>query len=197
MATKVITDTFPDDHPIHRLAPHVNTGDNGQFKPKLTFEERCAMLACIRVGVSVGIVAAAFGVHRRTAGAIAYQHHRSYQAVRDEEHRLGAAEFQKTYITESVLARIEMAKPAKVEPTAQPRQASSSHSGLHSIKTDGTNYAHRVEVEWRDNEKGGQGWGWRDLDGDFPDFWVMENDVGFHSSRAAFDDAKANIVDLG
>lgn len=179
------------------------------FEPKLNFDERCAVLALHRQNVSIVMLAAAFGINRRTVNRIVADGSTRYREVRDQEKRMGTEEFCQHYITEEITQRVAAAadKPEtkqssdqydqtpKAERSGIPSQRANSLAGINMWQVPGAEYAHRIEVKWleantAEDDNGPfehpAGWFSRDLDGPNPERWDgdIENNSHVTSAKA-------------
>lgn len=198
---------LPADHPAQNLHPDAMRGNNSKFEAKLNFGQRCAVLALYRRNVSVRMLAAAFGINRRTVTHVITPDSARYRNVRDEEKRLGTAEFMAKYITEEVATRLAEAasKPEITEPydqydakpaaertgVASPRATGSA--GITTIKLPHHEFSHRIEVSWLEADTAEDddgpfehpaGWYWRDLDADKPERWNGDPEQQTHLTSA-------------
>lgn len=182
----------------------------------MSFAERCSILALFRKGVSVRMLAAAFGVNRRTVTHIINTESTRYKAVRDREKQMGTEDFIVEYYTEDAIRKINAAadKPelnqaiAEYDAKAGDRLTLSSkratgNAGINTIKLPHHEYAHRIEVSWLEantaEDDGGPfehpaGWYWRDLDSEQPDRWQGDPEAGTHTTSAkALNHAKVTL----
>lgn len=182
--------------------------------PKLTFAERCSVLACIRKEVSTRVIAAAFGINRRTVTHLS-QAFRGYQKVHDEEMAMGQDAFVQKYMTEEVIARIN--KTADAPETKQgyseydatagsragaPSRRASGMAGVNFIRPVGSDVAHRINVSWLEENTAVDhngpfnhpaGWYWCDLDSE-DKFWNGDPEADTHfTSSKAFAHAKQEL----
>lgn len=198
---------YPPDHPIRTLLGAIGEKNTGKFGAKLTFEDRCAILACCRHGIPINVISLTFDVHRRTISHIRNPLGRHYKDVRDREVELGAAAFLSSYMTEVVALRVIEARDKHAHKLltnrvtdeargkeGQPRKQASGKAGVHLVKTDFTQFTHRIEVVWVEAD---QVWGWRDMDGSMPDFITSFDQTGakFMTSLAALTDAQMSAED--
>ena len=169
----------------------------GKFVPKLTFAERCEVLAFYRKGVSRIMLATAFGVDRRTVTHIYTKTSPHYKNVREEEERLGRERFVQTYITESGAQKIA-AVQSQIKEERDPLlsvKAANKHRGLNLVKTDFTEHEHRIIIEWWDGVLG-EGWYFKDLDGFHPDEMLHNGPESIRTSQECLRAVKENLVDL-
>lgn len=178
--------------------PEGSFRSEGKFVPKLTFVERCEILAFYRKGVSRVMLAAAFGVDRRTITHIYTKTSPHYKNVREEEERLGRERFVQTYITESGAGKIA-AVQSQVKEERDPSlsvKAANKHRGLNMVKTEFTNFEHRVMIEWFDGAIG-EGWYYKDLDGpDSDDIMLHNGPESIRTSQECLRAVKENLIDL-
>lgn len=180
---------------------------SAKFEPKLTFPERCAALALHRKSVAVPVIAAAFGINRRTVRRLVSADSPSYHSVRDEEKRMGTLEFIEKYLTEEVARRVsEVASSAEVdetqteydakpraERTATPSQRASGVAGINYFKPANASFNHRLSVEWleantAEDDNGPfehpAGWYCRDMDSDTPERYMGNPAENTHVTSA-------------
>jgi hypothetical protein len=168
----------------------------GKFVPKLAFDIRCEILALYRQGVGRSVLAQAFGVDRRTITHIYTKKSPHYKNIRAEEDRLGTEEFCRTYITEAGVARISAIRDSDGgQDPNKPRKASNRAAGFHNVRNEFTTNAHRILVEWRDNEEE-FGWYYRDLDGENPEQWLHNGDESKMTSNDCLKALKDAIFDV-
>lgn len=202
-----------------KFDPAAMRGSQSSYAPKLTFDDRCAILAAFVNGVSPRVLAEAYGINRRTVSAITNEHSLHYRDVRQRRKMMGGAEFAAAYITDSVVSRVNaaLASPVatmtvrdyeKYAPKFNPR--ATSEMGVRQWRAQpnefdaGMAYLHFVEIaivennpdpNWNmggDEGENGMSWGWRDLnDGNSEGRWI----TGFRTSKAAWAHARDNIVD--
>lgn len=181
--------------------------DRSKFTAKLDHELRCAILAMHRAGVHKRVLAAAFGVDRRTIGHIVNPHSLKYKDVRDEEIKLGYKEFSAKYLTEhvvdmvkSALALEEAAKSNNTyKNTLNAQKSSNKHAGIHVVKPDQCQYSHRIEIRFFE-EPGDDvvtvGWHYRDLDSKSnPDTWLHSGEESLRTSSDCYTMALLNLMD--
>lgn len=183
----------------------MTTGQTGQFAPKLTFEERCAVLACVTYGVSRPITAAAFSINRRTVTHVCNEASGHYRDVRKELKNLGKDKFIETYLTENVAKKIADAagKPTQhhssaVTPGTVPSPRANRCAGIQVVKPEQCGYSHRLEIAFMGVEDwtGDIGWHYRDLDDKTaPDTWLHNGPDSLMTSQACLKHAEANLTD--
>jgi hypothetical protein len=175
----------------------------GKYTAKLDFDQRCEVLALYRSGVGRSVLAEAYGLDRRTVTHIYNPASPHYKAVREEERRLGTGEFIKQYITENAVSKLKkILKTVDVVPDRplgpRGKRNASRHAGIHEVKTSATDYAHRIQIGWcEDNlDNAGAGWYYRDADGPHPETWVHNGDDSRVTSTACLEAVKENLVDI-
>lgn len=186
-------------------ATMLRNGGDGKFKPKLTDRERCEALACVVRGIKYDIVAAAFGVDRRTLNHMSNRFSKHYKNVRRELERLGKDAFLREYFTESVLDRLKRLELSKVPDragegiTTQSSGASRrarGKAGIHLVRPEQCSYNHRIEIAWRDKtDDSPEGWWYRDLDGPDSDMWLNCGPDSLLTSQACFVACQTEIID--
>lgn len=170
----------------------------GKFESKLTFEQRCTILALVVSKVARPVVAVAFGVDRRTVTHICNESSPHYKNVRGEMKKLGHAEFVKQHISEAdanaVMEAVTRVQADQPDPHAGPSARRSSHAGIQTVKPEQCDYSHRLEIKFWPEPSGG--WKYRDLDSKTdPDAWLHNGEESLLSSKACFEAAQANLTD--
>lgn len=174
-----------------------NYGQQGRFAPKLDFNARCEIMALYHLGVPRAVLAEAYGIDRRTVTHIRNPKSPHYANVRTEFKELGADEFTKKYINEASFKRIEAAKLtayANIEP-GTPDKNANKFKGIHSVSTEYTKFAHRIDIQWGDGFFG-PGWYYQDLDGAFPDQWTNNGPESIVTSFVCLQYVKENLFDV-
>ena len=165
----------------------------GRFAAKLSFQQRCEILALYRKGIGRAVLAEAYGIDRRTVTHIQNPKSPHYKSVRDEVQRLGNDLFSQTYITESAVGRIaEVRNGGEYE---DPKKAANRLRGTHIMRNEYCEYDHRVMIAWRDDGHLGPGWYYQDLDGVAPDEWLHNGEDSIQSSSACYKAAEEVVSD--
>jgi hypothetical protein len=190
-----------------RLDPALLRHNSPKFEPKLTFAERCAVLALHMQGASISALAATFGINRRTVKHLISPSSTRYRAVRDQAKAMGDEDFCREYITETIASRFNEAKDSpevhesmddydtvpKADRAGIPSPRASAHAGTNMWTPPGAEYAHRIEIKWLEANTAEDdtgpfehpaGWYSRDLDGETPDRWDGDPENGSHTSSA-------------
>lgn len=179
---------------------------DGRFAPKLSFADRCSILAAVTAGVPRQVVAVAFGVNRRTITHIANRYSPSYKSVRDEYDRLGEQEFGAVYLTAAVREKLAIARKhsdvnksgerlradqaAKLSAQKQasgPNEKADKRKGSHTIKCAATETVHEFNIDWLAHPSNGvEGWYFQQPEID--DFWSANPATGepFLTSQDAY-----------
>lgn len=120
-----------------------------------------------------------------------------YRSIRQEEEKLGREEFCKKYITEEGTKKVAAARGGigQVDPNA-PKKASSRFAGLTMVKTENTNHAHRIMIEWQNEGHEGAGWYYRDLDSDNSNDWFHNGPESIRTSQECLKAVKENLFDM-
>lgn len=79
---------------------------NIKYAPKMSFADRCAALAAVRMGINKKLVALAFGVNVSTIEYVASPSSRHYKDVRKEYADLGHERFVKEKLTDDYVRKI-------------------------------------------------------------------------------------------
>lgn len=175
--------TLSPAHPVNQIPSELLTLGTSKFEAKLTVTQRCEILALRIAKMSVGAVAATFGVNRRTVTHIANEDSNKYQAVRNLRDQMGREAFVTKYVTEDLIDRVKAAAQTREaqesyteydqeQPTrtgtANKRATKSSGITMHR----GPNHAftHRIEIGWVEGAEGYEdGWYFKLLDVDGPE----------------------------
>ena len=106
---------------VNSLPAHVLKGGNKtKFAPKLDEVKRRAIYALDKSNVHRNVIAAAFGVDRRTVSHICNEHSVHYKSVRIDYKRMGHDDFVKQYLTPEVVTLV-----SRVKVDAPPKENSS------------------------------------------------------------------------
>jgi hypothetical protein len=194
-----------------RKYPHIFRG-SGRFEPKLTFDERCSVLALYLSGVHRRVLAAAFGIDRRTVAHIYNPHSIHYKAVRKQLEVLGREVFIRRYLTEEATVKVRAVQnhrevtlsddEMREEPSHAPipNRKRNRKEGVHVLKPEQCEYSHRVVIGWReavnDDISGSPaGWYYQDLDGNDPELWFHSGPESLLSSQNALKGAEPELLD--
>lgn len=88
------------------LIPEAMKNSSSSNSPKMNSNERHSVYALHKRGVSVGIMATTFGVNRRTIGHICNINSIFYKGIRKKFNEMGPEAFDKEYVTEDIIARV-------------------------------------------------------------------------------------------
>ena len=165
------------------------------FAPKLTFSGRCEVLALCRKGLPKDAIASAYNIDRRTVTHIQNPISTHYKKVREEELALGKDRFMETYLTSEIIDKVmAYIEKTKIKPVNS--KHASGKAGVHTIKGEMCSYAHRVVIQWRENEEGQiPGWYYCDLDGEYPDRWFSSGKESLKTSFACYIAMQSEIAD--
>lgn len=167
----------------------------GKFAPKMSFDQRCELLALYRKGYTREALAKLYGVDRRTVTHIHNAQSSHYRNVREEELRLGRENFLEKYITADSMAKVM--ELAAVESEVNNKQAKGKQ-GIHTVQGPMCKYPHRVRIEWKEaNDKDilTSGWYYNDMDSDFPDGWFHTGPESMKTSQACYEGMLEDITD--
>ena len=207
MTEETLVDDFLAAWPAKRTTDDQNEGlalcmiigyksriEYGKFAPKLTFEDRCAILGLNRLFYPKDTIAKAFGVDRRTVSHVISATGGKYRSIKEQEKRLGKEKFIAQYVTSEIMGRIRGTQEQKVSPET-PRKSANARAGAHQMQNEMCSFRHSVIVSWRDDQNT-PGWYYKDLDGDFPDSWFHSHDLtSIKTSQACFNAAQQEISD--
>jgi len=158
-----------------------------KFMAKLSFDQRCEILALRHLGVRRDVLSKMYNVDRRTITHIYNPMSPHYKNVRAEEAGVGREAFRNTYVSNELLAiALEQSAPKEEGNNKEANRM----AGLHTVQGKNCTYAHRVYINWIE---AGQhkievsGWYYRDVDSDFPEDWFTAGDAdSLKSSRACY-----------
>jgi hypothetical protein len=171
----------------------------GKFAAKLSFAQRCEILALHRKGCTRELLAKLYRVDRRTITHIYNQQSPHYKNVREEELRLGRDNFILQYLTLDVqnaaIALMEKNGDKEVNNKLANRKA-----GIHMMRNDYCDYDHRVMIGWIEPSDQDDiqiaGWYYKDLDSEWPDTWFTAGGPdSLKTSQAAYTAAINDISD--
>jgi len=172
-------------------------GGEGAFAPKLTLAERRGILALHYKGVNQRVLAAAFGINRRTLAAMVNPHSQRYKGLRKAMDDIGPKEFCDTYITEALTLKVNAAlnsaesKLGQADYDDRPRstvsQRANKYQGTHNYKDKNHAYTHVLSVFWDENSGT---WAYCDTNG-----YDTSEYPGFNTSAEALKEAKAAAMD--
>lgn len=171
--------------------------DRGKFAPKMTFFQRCEVLALYRKGITREALAEMYGVDRRTITHIYNPTSVHYKNVRQLEINMGREIFMRTYLNEETLSRAVQHHKEKVESTPKNNKHANGKAGIHVVRGLNCEYDHRVHVRWLEPDTDIQeaGWYYRDMDSDFPDRWFCTSEESLKTSQACYNAMLKDIMD--
>jgi hypothetical protein len=186
----------------------------GRFEAKLTFEQRCSVLALYMSGIHRRVLALAFGIDRRTVAHIYNNNSVHYKKVRQELNEMGRETFLRRYLTEEASKKVAAVAnhpdvtlsddqlrevPSKA---TVPNRKRNRKEGVNVIKPEQCEYSHRVVIAWRDEVTepdigvvSAAGWWYQDLDGNDPEAWLHSGPESLVSSQNALLGATTEIMD--
>jgi hypothetical protein len=158
------------------------------------------------------VLAAAFGIDRRTVAHIYNPHSVHYKAVRKQLEVLGREVFIRRYLTEEAsmkVAKVSNNPEVKLpddnwrkQPDKEtvPAKRKNRDEGVHVLKPEQCEYSHRVVIKWFDQEETEteqmrHGWYYQDLDGNDPELWFHSGPESLLSSSNALKGAETEILD--
>lgn len=197
------------EHPANQLPVAMLRGGDNKFEAKLTFAQRCSMLALHLSNMSVASIAAVFHVNRRTVTHAVNPTSTRYRNVRAERDRLGEQLFITTYLTQDVIDRVTEAAnspeakasysehdktPGSVK-EGRPNRLAKINSGINVYKGPNHAFTHRIEIVWVEDVAGyDNGWYSKLLDTDTPDAAIGNPDEKSHmTSLSALQWAKRHL----
>lgn len=194
--------TAPIKHPSERIPAELLKTNDGKFKPKLDEHDRLRALASVRSGIKKDIVAAAFGIDRRTISHMTNPFSPHYKALREKELVMGPNAFILEYFDETALERIKKAtlppKDGVVDDgIPKPNARSKAKAGVNVVKPDQCKYNHRIHIAFRHQGDycNATGWWYQDMDGPDPTEWYRGDDASLMTSNACLNAAMEAIYD--
>ena len=169
----------------------------GKFAPKLSFTQRCEVLALFRIGCSRELLHKLYKVDRRTITHIYNPKSPHYKNVREEELRLGRENFIKEYATADVTAAAyNLLAATKNEGN---NKNANKKRGVHNLQNDMCDKPHRVIIQWVTPEEyegiEAAGWYYQDLDSEWPNDWFHGDAESLRTSQACYAHAQKDISD--
>lgn len=163
---------------------------HGKFAPKLTFAQRCEVLALHRMGCTREVLAKMFHLDRRTVTHIQNPASPRYNNVREEEKRMGRENFIKKYVTEESQRKM---LAIMAETKEGNNRNAKGKQGIHTVQGPMCTFPHRVMIQWREVPEAG--WYYQDLDSDFPKDWFTTGPESMKTSQACYDGMVQDITD--
>jgi hypothetical protein len=196
-----------------RQFPTIMRGQ-GRFEAKLSFDERCSVLALYMSGIHRRVLASAFGIDRRTVAHIYNKNSIHYKNVRSKLEELGRDAFIQRYLTEEASERVtavannpevtlsdDQLRKEPVKPPV-PNKRRNRRAGINMLTPPQCDYSHRVMIAWRDQTYDPvsgvdlpEGWWYQDMDGNNPDEWFYSGPQSLLSSSNALKAAELEIID--
>ena len=166
-----------------------------KFGAKLTFDQRCEILALRHAGVRREVLAKMYGVDRRTVTHIYNPLSRHYKNVRELEIGMGRERFREKFAHDDLLAA---AMSQVREEQKENNKYANAKQGIHVVRGPMCTYDHRVAIAWKEAGEVGvvtPGWYYRDLDGDLPDSWFYVGEESLKNSQACYNAMLNEITD--
>lgn len=187
--------------PYERIPAELKAANDGKFNAKLTEAERFSALAAVLTGIKKDVVAAAFGIDRRTISHMTNPTSKHYKSTREKVQQMGNKAFIEKYFDEKTLLRIQKAalpdaRTDGTEPVAGPNPRAKAKAGINVIKPEQCAYNHRVMVQFRKEEPDVlPGWWYKDMDGPNPEEWCRGDDASMITSQSCLAAASSEIYD--
>lgn len=147
---------------------------SNKFAPKMSYSQRCEVLALFHKGVPRDALAKMYNVDRRTVTHIYTVTSPHYKNVRDERIGIGEEEFRNRYLTNDLITTA-LSFMQKTKSDSENNPNANKKQGLHLVRGQFCTYDHRVIISWREpaNTEGIEvaGWHYCDLDSDLPNQW--------------------------
>lgn len=170
----------------------------GAFAPKLTENERRAILVLDYKGVHRNVLAAAFGINRRTLASMLNKHSTRYHKTRQAFAEGKPEEWLCLYLTEDIALRVAAAKGAaevsivkQKDYDERPRDdynpRADKYAGNHTVKNKDHTYSHKLVISWDLNT---ESWAYCDTNG-----FDTTNYTGWHTSTEAYKQGVASCMD--
>ena len=169
-----------------------------KFSPKLSFTQRCEILALHRNGATREAIAKMYAIDRRTVTHIYTNSSPHYKNVRQEEVGLGRERFEKMYLTPDLIHRTAAYDEANRKDTPVNNKQANAKAGIHNMCGPMCTFNHRVVIKWLEPPDGDAliaGWYYMDLDGDYPDRWFTRGEADMKTSQACYNAALEEIAD--
>lgn len=168
----------------------------GKFSAKLSFEQRCEILALHRLSCTRELLAKLYMVDRRTVTHIYNSQSPHYKNVREEELRLGRDNFIAKYATIDVTTKaFNMATDS---PNKGNNKQANRKQGTHNMQNEMCDKPHRVMIRWVTPEEGKvevAGWYYKDLDSEWPEDWFHGDVESLRTSQECYAHALKDISD--
>jgi hypothetical protein len=171
--------------------------EKNKFAAKLTFEQRCEILALHRLGITREAVASMYNIDRRTVTHICNPLSKHYKKVREMEVGLGVDRFRETYLNDETINKA-LAFRQEAETVAEVNNKyAKGKAGVHVVKGKNCQMEHRVIIAWKDKEGDIEiaGWYYKDIDSDFPDNWFCTDNDSLKTSNACYVAMLTDITD--
>jgi len=190
-------------HPSERVPAHLIARPDGKFKAKLTQEDRYRAMAAVLTGIRKDVVAAAFGIDRRTISHMTNEYSKHYKSTREKVKQLGQGEFIRQFFDEDTLKKIQTVDLGTVQPSGPsspgpnaPNPRASSKKGINVVKPEQCRHNHRIMIAFRPAiGDSAAGWWYQDLDGPNPTEWCRGDDSSLMTSQHCLAAAEAEIYD--
>jgi hypothetical protein len=174
--------------------------NDGKFSAKLTFTQRCEVLALLRSRVTQEVIAELYGIDRRTVTHVGNPKSPHYKNVREEEKQMGTENFVTKYLDNELSVKAGIIKSKLEGEKSGNNKQSNKKAGLHMVRNQYCDYDHRVLIQWVELDVITPGWYYKDLDGDLPDKWLRaaSRDPDYNpskSSQACYDGMLQEIAD--
>jgi hypothetical protein len=168
-----------------------------KFAAKLTFEQRCEILALHRIGITREAVASMYNIDRRTVTHICNPLSKHYKKVREMETGLGTDRFRETYLNDETINKALAFRQEAEKSVEVNNKFAKTKAGVHVVKGKNCQLEHRVIVAWKDKDDDIEvpGWYYKDLDSDFPDNWFCTGDDSLKTSHACYVAMLSDITD--
>lgn len=157
---------------VEQIPPHM-LKRNLKFVSKLTFDQRCQILALDWIGMSRRVTAVAFGVARSTVAYICNPSSPHYRDVRKRFADLGRERFIAEYLTQDVISHVnsfqdhpdvalsmDSIKERESIAPATPQYRANKFEGEHTLTDPRFPSPYSVEVFWVDGDFDDSAKGW-------------------------------------
>lgn len=186
---------------------------SGKFEAKLSFHERCQVLALDKFGVHRYVIAEVMGISRPTVGYITRPNSPHYKPVRQRFEEVGRDAFLREYLDKDLMERVEKAKKlslvkatdaqigeirkaksAELEQSKSemkgPDENANQFAGQKYFYSEATQKTDLFTVVWLTADEINEAVVTHDMDGTFGDGWYILDKSG----RPYPDDRKATTT---
>jgi hypothetical protein len=169
------------------INPDAFKENDTRFVAKLSYDDRCAVLALITARVRRDVVARAFGINKRTVTH--FMRGDKYKRVKADQLGMGVDAFATKYITEDVTRRVNEAMGSV--PAQDPNKRKNQMEGHHTIDNEYLSAPRSIDIRYREDGAIGPGW-YFSVDGAT---WLHNGPESIETSKTCYEAAKENLTD--